>query len=171
MQSNINWSDYFKYDPETGKIFWKVKPKHRPIQIGAEAGSPCKRGYICIFLNNTSYKAHRIAWDIMHAEDPLTAADEIDHINHVLDDNRAVNLRKVTRTQNNRNASRRKDNSSGITGVHWYRANEKWKAQIFVDGKYRHLGYFDNIFDAACARKSAEIFFGFHENHGSAPVK
>lgn len=171
MQSNINWSDYFNYDPETGKIFWRVKPKHRPIPIGAEAGSRCKRGYICIVLNNTSYKAHRIAWDIMHPEDRLTAEDEIDHINHILDDNRGVNLRKVSRLQNNQNASRRKDNSSGVTGVYWNRKNQRWTAQIVVAGVYNFLGNHPNLFDAICARKSAEIFFGFHENHGSAPAK
>lgn len=166
MQNNINWSDYFNYDQETGKIYWKVKPKNRPIPIGAEAGSPCKRGYICIFLNNKSYKAHRIAWDLLHPDDRLTPTDEIDHINHVLDDNRGVNLRKVTRSQNNRNASRRKDNTSGITGVYWCKPVGKWRAQIFFNKKYIMLGAYHSLFDAVCARKSAEIRFGFHENHG-----
>lgn len=170
MQSDIKWADYFNYDPETGKIFWKVKPKNRPIPIGAEAGSPCKRGYICIFLNNKSYKAHRIAWDMMHPNARLTSADEIDHINHVLADNRAANLRKVTRTQNNQNASKRADNSSGVTGVYWNNRNGKWTAQIVAHKKHNFLGNHKNLFDAVCARKSAEIQFGFHENHGSNPV-
>lgn len=170
MQSDINWGDYFNYDPETGRIFWKVKPKNRPIPVGAEAGSQCKRGYICIFLNNKSYKAHRIAWCMANPGMHLSDTDEIDHINHVITDNRAVNLRKVTRTQNNRNASRRKDNTSGVTGVYWNKPGGKWRAQIFVDGKYVTLGLYGSLLDAVCARKSAEIRFGFHENHGSNPV-
>lgn len=166
MQSDINWGEYFNYEPDTGRFFWKVKPKHRPIAIGDEAGSPCKRGYILLFLHNKSYKAHRVAWDMTHPNDLLTSDDEIDHINHVIADNRLSNLRKVTRTQNNRNASKRKDNTSGLTGVHWYKPTLKWHSQIFVNGSYLHLGYFKSFFDAACARKSAELTHNFHANHG-----
>lgn len=166
MQNDIKWDDYFDYDPETGKIYWKIKPKNRPIPIGAEAGTVSKRGYIYIWLNGKSYKAHRIAWDMLHPDDRLTSTDEIDHINHVLADNRGINLRKVTRAQNNRNASRRKDNTSGITGVYWCKPIGKWRAQIFFNKKYVVLGAYRSLFDAVCARKSAEIRFGFHENHG-----
>lgn len=171
MQSDINWGAYFIYDADTGKIFWKVKPKYGKVKAGDEAGSQNKRGYICIWLNGKSYRANRIAWCMANPGEELSDTDEVDHINHVLTDNRAINLRKVSRLQNNQNASRRKDNSSGVTGVYWNRINQRWTAQIVVAGVYNFLGNHLSLFDAICARKSAEIFFGFHENHGSAPVK
>lgn len=42
----------------------------------------------------------------------------------------------------------------------------KWQSQIMSCGKYMHLGFFSNLFDAVCVRKSAEINYGFHFNHG-----
>lgn len=164
MRDLINWHDHFYYEPDTGKIRWKYSPRHS-INAGDEAGSPSKRGYICIVVRGVSYRANRIAWE-MYNNDRLGPDDEVDHINHIPDDNRACNLRKVSRTDNNRNASRRKDNKSGLTGVHWNARADKWKAGIFVDGKLIFLGHHDNIFDAACARKSAIVRYGFHENHG-----
>lgn len=42
-------------------------------------------------------------------------------------------------------------NTSGYTGVHWFKKSNKWIAQIkdFGTNKYKHLGLFDNIHDAA----------------------
>ena len=59
-------------------------------------------------------------------------------------------------------------NSSGVPGVFWYKRRDGWIAQIYVDGKQRHLGFFDNLLDAVAARKSAEIEHGFHPNHDRA---
>ena len=57
-------------------------------------------------------------------------------------------------------------NASGVTGVFWYKRRDGWIAQIYVDGKQRHLGFFDNLLDAVAARKSAEIEYNYHPNHG-----
>ena len=46
---------------------------------------------------------------------------------------------------------------SGITMVYWYKSSNCWVAKININGKPKHLGYFDNYFDACCARKSAEL--------------
>ena len=43
---------------------------------------------------------------------------------------------------------------------------QKWRAQIRVDGKRKHLGYFDTFDDAVAARKAAEIEHNYHPNHG-----
>jgi hypothetical protein len=62
-----------------------------------------------------------------------------------------------------------KNNSSGYTGVYWYRATEKWGATIKFNHKSLHLGFFIDISDAISARKAAEIQYGFHPNHGAHP--
>ena len=80
----------------------------------------------------------------------------IDHKNHKKYDNRKSNLRKVSASQNQMNASKRSDNTSGITGVSWSKTKEKWIAYIIMNGIYEYLGSFCNKEDAIKARKRAE---------------
>lgn len=92
---------------------------------------------------------------------------EIDHINHITDDNRIENLRLVTRKDNCKNVSMSKSNKSGVVGVSWCKRTCKWFASIRVDRKEKFLGRYDKIDDAAAARKAAELKYNFHKNHGS----
>lgn len=48
-----------------------------------------------------------------------------DHINRNELDNRSCNLRSCTQQENVRNKSIRTDNTSGVTGVDWYKAMQK----------------------------------------------
>lgn len=50
----------------------------------------------------------------------------------------------------------RATNTSGTTGVAWSKRNKKWQAQITIDRRRVHLGYFDEKRDAAYARAVAE---------------
>lgn len=71
------------------------------------------------------------------------AGSDVDHENHYGLDCRKSNLRICTRPQNIRN--RRGPNRgslSGIRGVCWNRAKDRWVAQICVDGKRRTIGRF-----------------------------
>lgn len=93
---------------------------------------------------------------------------EVDHENHIRDDNRIANLSAADRASNTRNQSLSKANTSGRTGVYWHKLTGQWRARIKVRGKYISLGLYDDISDAAAARLSAEREFGFHGNHGAA---
>jgi hypothetical protein len=89
----------------------------------------------------------------------------IDHINHDKLNNCRSNLRIVTPQQNSMNTSKRKDNKSGVIGVHWHKAGEKWTASIMLNNKHIHLGCFDNLEEASQARKEAEKkYFGEFRN-------
>lgn len=57
---------------------------------------------------------------------------------------------------NNLTAKKPKNNTSGVKGVSWDKARQKWLAQIVFQGKYYHLGRFDRKEDATEARKEAE---------------
>ena len=48
------------------------------------------------------------------------------------------------------------DKVKDIAGVCWSKSNNKYKAYIKIDGKQKHLGYYDNLDDAIKARKQAE---------------
>lgn len=72
-----------------------------------------------------------------------------------------TNLRDVTSSVNIRNQAKRKNNTSGKTGVAWNKREGKWHAYIYADGKCKTLGYFDYKEDAIFARMTAEKNLGF----------
>tara|TARA_R110000787_G_scaffold5224_1_gene19174 strand:+ start:191 stop:673 length:483 start_codon:yes stop_codon:yes gene_type:complete len=85
----------------------------------------------------------------------------IDHINRDPLDNRRENLRIVSRQENQMNLSMRKTNKSGVSGVHWNKSANKWRAAIKYKNKHINLGYFEKLEDAGKARKDAEMkYFG-----------
>lgn len=63
-----------------------------------------------------------------------------DHANGDSLDNRRLNLRPATPTQNCQNSRLRADNTSGFKGV-VQRSPTRWAARISIDGKQKHLGY------------------------------
>lgn len=89
----------------------------------------------------------------------LGAPEEIDHINRNGLDNRRNNLRPATSIQNKGNTDLRSTNKSGYKGVYWVEEKEKYCAAIYIDGKTKFLGYFDNpinagrVFDRAAIAK------------------
>lgn len=84
--------------------------------------------------------------------------EQVDHINHdTLDNQRKVNLRLCTASQNQANHRMRSDNTSGFEGVSYFKQRGKWKAYVSINGKYKHLGYFATAIDAAIAYDAAAI--------------
>ena len=67
----------------------------------------------------------------------------VDHENRNPLDCRDENLRAATVRQNNANNGLRRDNASGYKGVSFKSSNLKWQAQTHINGKTKHLGYFD----------------------------
>lgn len=90
----------------------------------------------------------------------------VDHINGNGLDNRRNNLRVCTRGENVRNMrrtqSRKKaERHSRFKGVYWVEQSQKWVAQIRVNKKQVHLGYFENEEDAARTYDmAAQHYFG-----------
>ena len=152
--------ELFRYDPETG-TFTRLVARSSNAKAGAIIrGCKTPFGYLVININNKTWMAHRLAWLYVYGEFPPKGMD-IDHINHERSDNRLVNLRLATRSQNHANKVKDARNTSGITGVSWYKAYQCWNAQLHVNRKRINLGYFDTLEDAAAARSAAEIkYFG-----------
>lgn len=82
---------------------------------------------------------------------------EVDHVNHVGWDNQRVNLRHATHSQNNANRRSNVRGSSRYKGVHWHRGNERWCANIKVNGHQSQLGSFADEEEAARAYDAAAI--------------
>lgn len=154
------------YDPETGIFRWIVKGKGIKKEIAGCVRKDKKVGksYLLIRINWKLYRSHRLAWLYMHGELP---ANDIDHEDGNGLNNKLNNLRSVNRSENMKNMRLRVNNITGICGVHWNKKYSRWESYIKVNKKKMNLGYFDNIFDAACIRKSAETIYMYHKNHGS----
>lgn len=159
------WNELFNYDPNTGVLSWKKW--RRGAKRSLVAGTKERDGYVRVKHKNKHIPVHRIIWDMCHPNDVLTPGFEIDHINHIRDGNRILNLRKVVKIDNNRNTTRNKANTSGVVGVHFNRSRGKWVAVIYDNRKLVFLGHFSDFKDAVAVRKAAEIKYNYHENHGS----
>lgn len=161
MITQIRLKEVLDYDPVTGLFNWKRRM--RGTKFGSAAGWVNDSGYLCIRVDGTLYRAQRLAWLYVHGVYPKGV---IDHIDRNRLNNSIVNLRDITKAMNQRNLSKSIANTSTVTGVTWYKAGNKWHAQITVDRKKIHLGYFDKFEDAVIARKEAEVKFEFTTNHG-----
>lgn len=155
-------SKYLFYNTSTGEFLWTKSPAIR-IKAGQSAGRICHNGYREIGFKKKLYRAHRLAWLLSYGEWPN---EEVDHINGNRADNSLSNLRSVTRRENCKNIKLKPGHASGVIGVRFHAQRDKWQAQITVDGKNFHLGYFHTKEPAILARKAAEEKYGFHPNHG-----
>lgn len=169
------------YEPETGKLFWKVRPESMfegssyPAErlaktwntkyASKQAFTAVKEGgYHVGRVFRDTLLSHRVAWAIHYGEWPTMG---IDHINGKTSDNRIANLRLATQTENMRNTKIRSNNGSGVKGVFWSKKQEQWCAQIAIHGKSRHLGFYDRIEDAGKAyRDAATQLHGAFANFG-----
>ncbi len=85
-----------------------------------------------------------------------------DHINNDCVDNKKDNLRFCSVLENNRNTRKRKTfrgkkTSSKYKGITWYKKYNKWLAQIMLNKKQLHLGYYTEEIDAAKAYDESAI--------------
>ena len=74
----------------------------------------------------------------------------VDHIDNDKLNNSVLNLRFTTHMENQHNRKMNKNNTSGYKGV--IKVKNRYKANICIGGKLKHLGYFDNINDAVNTR-------------------
>lgn len=162
----MNWSDFLYY--KDGKLFWS-DPHCTRLKPGDEAGSRHHRGYWYVSRYHKSTSRHRIVWEMHNGEIP--EGMEIDHINHIVGDDRIENLRMVTRRQNNQNKSKPSHNTSGESGVVWDKDRCKWRSQIGLRDennkrKNKYVYYGDSFDDAVAAIRKARKENGFHDGHG-----
>jgi hypothetical protein len=147
------------YDRDTGVFTWKIK-RGRSAK-GSIAGCQHSNGRVLISIDGKLHWAHRLAWLYGYGE--ISDDFEIDHINRCGSDNRLVNLRKVSRKQNQENLGLRRDNSSGNRNVGWSKDHGKWTVNLKSHGKNIHFGYFSELSEAVvAARKARDETFTHH---------
>lgn len=147
LPSQERLRELLDYDQETGVLTWKVKPA-KQIKVGDVAGSLNGHGYLATSVDGARHRNHRLIWMWMTGDDPGDL--QVDHINRNPSDNRWENLRLATHSQNMSN-THRSDNTSGIPGVTWFKSRKKWRVQLRVNGKTKHVGYFSTKIEACAA--------------------
>lgn len=94
----------------------------------------------------------------------------IDHIKHLLYDNRKSELRICNQTQNAQNSKSQKSTKTGHKGVSI--CNKKFQSYITINKKRKYLGTFDTLEEAVAARKKAEDkYFGEFSYDNSMKLK
>ena len=126
--------------PLVGGVAWCVQKSHRK-RTGEDV--------FYVFTNRPSTGTKKKQY--LHRLLTQAGRDEVvDHINGDPLDNRRENLRKGTAQENAQNATRAK-------GYCWFPRDRRWAAWIRLDGKNKHLGYFDREEDARAAYVSARL--------------
>lgn len=161
------------YSPGTGIFTWKMRERRffqtdrscnswNGTYPGRVAGKHVDDEYEKIMVLGIRYPSHRLAFFYVHGFMP----EIVDHINGDIKDNRIMNLRAATASQNGHNKFIASNNRSGFKGVSWSNQKRKWEAYITVNYKRTRLGFFRNKDDAAKAVMSArEKMVGEFANH------
>lgn len=143
----------FDYNPETGEISNKLRPRSMfkteraysawktAHPVGSSALLEGHSNYYRVSINYQKFFAHRVAYKMHHGTEP---AEMIDHINGNGLDNRISNLRPVTTYQNHANRVSHK----GVKGASWRPDRNKWEVRIRVEGVRHYFGMFPSLVEA-----------------------
>jgi len=126
-------------------------------------------GYVIsnLYLGNSNSKCVTLSRLLMEAPEGYV----VDHINHDKRDNRKINLRIVTVSQNGMNMIPPQDKEYECRGIEYNSKVEKWVSRITVNNKRISLGYFNILEDAITTRKEAEEkYYGEYKYNPDAPV-
>ena len=116
--------------------------------------------------SKTAIKMHRL---ILGLTDPRV---HVDHIDGNGLNNRRENLRTCNRSENMSNRRKHKNNTSGYKGVCWDNQHGRWRADIKLNGKRKHLGLFTNPEEAYQAYCAAAIkMHGEYANFGQQAME
>lgn len=193
--NGIDWGGLFYYDPSvpTG-LRWKEDRFAGKGYLKAKRGDPAgtihtdksKNYQSCtVSHRGTRWFAARVVW-ILH-NGYLDNELVIDHIDGNTLNNNIENLRAVKQVINNRNASKRKDNSTGVSGVHfttasnhkggvytyatasWYTSENVRKSCHYSVLKHGLLPAFRMAFERRELEitKLNELGYGYTDKHGT----
>ncbi len=140
----------FRYEPETGLLFWRDDQFRSRIKAGSKAGNRKPYGYVRIQCKGEWLLAHRVAWAIHFGAWPKGC---IDHANKDRGDNRICNLREASHEQNMRNRTANKRNPTGLKGVS--QEGGSFRARITSGGVRHNLGSFSSAGAASAAYAEA----------------
>ena len=138
---------------------WKDIPEYEEYYLVSNLGRVKSIGYgkeryLRFCLNNRYYivnlykdkkcttkRVHKLVAEVFLGHVPCGYDIVVNHINFDRLDNRVLNLELIT-TRENTNKKHLKSTSK-YTGVSWHKNSGGWQSQIRINGKNKHLGYFN----------------------------
>jgi len=114
-----------------------------------------KDGYIWTAINKEPVRMHRLILGL-NSEDPI-----VDHKNRIRWDNKKINIKEATYSENNHNTNKQTNNKSGKKGVHKHPLGG-YNAQLTFQGETKRK-YFKTLEEAVIQRKAWEMeLFGYY---------
>jgi len=108
-------------------------------------------GYFVVSLSKNNIRkqrtVHQIVAESFYNHIPNGNKLVVNHINFIKTDNRLENLEIVTNRENSN--KKHIKSTSKYTGVCWHKQHNKWVAQIVINSKVKHLGYFLDELEAS----------------------
>lgn len=147
----MDLKELFYYDGEN--LRW-LAPTSNRVKIGAIVGT-FSAGYLSTYVNNKSYQAHRLIWEL-HNE-PIPVGFIVEHKDGNGLNNKLDNLRLCTQAENVLNTKVSKNSKTKVKGVIYDAKRNKYRAQISLNKKLHFLGRFSRIEDAEEAYRKASI--------------
>ncbi len=139
------------FEVVNGELIRKINVSGCGSSAGAVAGWTCKKGYRCLEVDYVSHKVHRLIYLMTYKRLPVM----LDHIDGNRLNNSPNNLRGTTNADNQHNTVKRAGCSSKYKGVGWKKEQAKWHVQGRLNGKVKHIGYFN---DEVFAANAADVF-------------
>jgi hypothetical protein len=104
--------------------------------------------------DHTSYARRRYRgadgrWSTQYMHPLVSGQKNADHKNLNGLDNRRSNLRPADNSHQGAHRGKPKNNMSGFIGVHWDKANRKWRGEVWKDGKRAWSVWFDDDAEVA----------------------
>jgi hypothetical protein len=142
------------YNAATGEFRWREGQRHAGKIAGTITTTMQGSKYRLIKVEGKLYYAHRLAWLYVTGAWPK---DQIDHINRDGLDNRWVNLREATATQNTVNrVMPRERKGEGVRNVYFNRSKHLHQVRLQINGKREFFGNFKSAEDAAAVARLAQ---------------
>ena len=151
------WKDIPEYDglyqvSNFGRVRSLKFGKIKILKLGSDG-----YGYVCCSLcklgKERTYKIHQLVAYAFLNHTPSKHKLVIDHINDVKNDNRVENLQIVTSRFNA--CKTQIKYSSKFKGVCWDKSRNKWISYIQINKIKKHLGRYENEYDAHLAYQNA----------------
>jgi len=123
--------ELFDYDPETGLLTYRIRPKRSRVVVGSVAGSPRSSGYLQVMVAKRNLLVHRVCWKVYTGQEPPKL---LDHKNRNRQDNRITNLRIGDAKLNQGNRGQKGRYLPGV-----WRKHHRWQAGT----PSNYIGMFD----------------------------
>lgn len=138
--------ELLEYDPETGRLIWKVQ-RGSTVLPGTPAGTENSQGRRQMSLDGKRYYTSHIVW-LLHKGKLPDRDKRLDHRNRRCDDDRIDNLREMSNSGNVKNS----DRSDRIT--------DDEEVFVEINGQKKFIGSYESVEEKRAAVRAIFTFLG-----------